>query len=103
MTYELALQLKEAGFPQKYKECGDCGWDLLGIIWDKECRYHVYEPTLEELIEACGKIDFHIRYQDDGRIYAEFEMDDGHGNNIDFCLSSLEEIFANLYITLNKK
>lgn len=60
-------------------------------------------PTLSELIGACGKIGVKIGYQNDGRIYAEFDKDDGHGNLLDFCMSSLEEIYANLWLELNKK
>ena len=51
MTYELAKQLKYAGFPIKpYPE-----WALkmdgpLGEAEYREC----YRPTLSELIEACG-------------------------------------------------
>jgi len=43
MNYELAKQLKDAGFPQS-KYCDHCGTDF----GDK------YEPTLSELIEECG-------------------------------------------------
>jgi hypothetical protein len=55
MNYELAKELKEAGFPT-----GNNGYFLCaeGKIptgreenWDKETAY---VPTLEELIEACG-------------------------------------------------
>lgn len=54
MTYELAKQLKDAGFPQG----NDTYIDVDGIQWlfttvlttiDK-----AYAPTLSELIEACG-------------------------------------------------
>jgi len=78
LSYELAKQLKDAGFKQggessallqtfrgklcekQYgddydiaseahkKECGD--WDCKGIVQNSD----VYLPTLEELIEACG-------------------------------------------------
>lgn len=40
MTYELAKQLKDAGFPQK------------GMITPEDMAY---SPTLSELIEACGE------------------------------------------------
>uniref|UniRef100_A0A6M3J888 Uncharacterized protein n=1 Tax=viral metagenome TaxID=1070528 RepID=A0A6M3J888_9ZZZZ len=44
MTYELAKQLKEAGFPQEVKN-GE--WFVPGIA-----NPEVYMPTLSELIEA---------------------------------------------------
>jgi hypothetical protein len=56
MTYELAKELKNAGYPQEvrngwyynpqdHKECVDAGITL----------ENVYIPTLSELIEACGE------------------------------------------------
>jgi len=58
---------------------------------------------LSELIEACGKIGVKISYSEDGRIYAKFDIYDEHGNLIDFWMNSLEEIYANLWLALNKK
>ena len=50
MTYELAKQLKDAGFPQG----GGGKWigSPQKIVWRHDDR--AYYPTLEELIEACG-------------------------------------------------
>lgn len=46
MTYELAKELKDAGFPQRGGEIG---------TRDRETGSEsVYAPTLSELIEACG-------------------------------------------------
>lgn len=46
ITYELAKQLKDAGFPQSGRG------NLIKANWiDMEIAY---KPTLEELIEACG-------------------------------------------------
>lgn len=66
MTYELAKRLKEAGFPQSennvYGTVGvynlragsNCPKNFSNDC-DKECQdNHIYFPTLEELIEACG-------------------------------------------------
>jgi hypothetical protein len=53
MTYELAQQLKDAGFPQfKYD-----GGILVPYGWvnGKKINEQVYQPTLSELIEACPK------------------------------------------------
>jgi hypothetical protein len=52
MTYELAKELKDAGFPQE----GDGGFCLDNDCKDdrKTCTCIAYQPTLSELIEACG-------------------------------------------------
>jgi|SRR6185369_16818238 len=47
MTYELAKQLKDAGFPQKQLKLVDAYEQAL----EKE---QVYIPSLSELIEACA-------------------------------------------------
>jgi hypothetical protein len=49
MNYELAKELKDAGFPQK------CHYDEHGRRNDFCEPEVVSNPTLEELIEACGK------------------------------------------------
>lgn len=68
ISYKLAKQLKDAGYPQKVEEI-----DSRFYSWDKSCWYFVIKhkdakpvskddikiPTLSELIEACGdEIDF---------------------------------------------
>ena len=47
MDYELAKSLMDSGFPQIGKGRLD------KLVWRSDDR--VYVPTLEELIEACGK------------------------------------------------
>ena len=74
MTYELAKQLKDAGFPQRGK----------GIVFESENEVlhyehiaygnQVYIPTLSELILACGD-----RFEDltkTIRQIAPYEMED---------------------------
>lgn len=56
MNYELALKLKDAGFPQHEEEvprfvCVAFGCWLAGDEYGYE---NTHNPTLEELIEACG-------------------------------------------------
>ena len=66
MNYELAKQLKDAGFPQDIKEdyyydgCEECEGgnpesyiELYHLIHDKSDLIKI--PTLSELIEACGR------------------------------------------------
>ena len=51
MDYDLAESLMDAGFPQIGK--GRLIGPLNKLVWRSGDR--VYVPTLEELIEACGK------------------------------------------------
>lgn len=87
-SYETAVKLKEAGFPQK----------ILGEV----PSWIVWHPTLEELIEACGdKFISLVRYLNPKLgFYAD-------GGSIDAILRedgiSPEEAVANLWLVLNKK
>lgn len=49
MTYELAKKLKESGFPQKNGEAY-----LMNDKYEIVSEMGLYNPSLEELIEACG-------------------------------------------------
>src|SRR3954470_15427463 len=59
MNYEIAKQLKDAGFPQ----AGSGRWLIEGYkvaqvrvsAFPEPKGIRAYEPTLEELIEACGR------------------------------------------------
>ena len=74
MNYELAKKLKDTGFPQnKFRKatmcpCSDFTVETHGT-WLCQCKEFIIEPTLEELIEACG-----------------YEIPDADGDNIRFCL-----------------
>ena len=48
MNYKLAKQLKDAGFPQVFKD------GVLENDWVNDKVESVYYPTLSQLIEACG-------------------------------------------------
>ena len=77
MNHELAKKLKDAGFP------------------------HSDPPSLSELIEACGGIPYKVSKKDIGgsnRYYVVFDKDDGSGNQIDFLMPTLEEIFATFWL-----
>ena len=61
MTYELAKQLKEAGFPQEDRAFYFEGKTTFSISSENdnfnggyEQEVYCADPTLEELIEACG-------------------------------------------------
>jgi hypothetical protein len=97
MTYELAKQLKDAGFPLKttnfeYKEMVTEAFKI-NDLW------YLF-PTLSELIEACG--DGYFCLEGRGRWIAECPhstlrtLIQGEG-------STPEEAVANLWLELNKK
>jgi hypothetical protein len=54
MTYALAIQLKEAGFPQQTDSCDVCNDQEATCRIAEENRKKVLFPTLSELIAACG-------------------------------------------------
>lgn len=103
ITYELALKLKEAGFPQSGKD-GDWYFDsnenpffCIAYNWDKR---HIKIPTLFELIEACGQYTIRFcleQHSNDWRAGV-------YQGNIQWVSGkSPEEAVANLWINLNKK
>ena len=96
MDYELAKQLKEAGFP-------DISWFSLIVNGSTdEIRYQM--PALSELIEACGDEFLYLK---------KYLAGDGHqweasGNtkigeyDMFFVGKSPEEAVAKLWLELNK-
>ena len=67
MNYELAKQLKEAGFPQP---------DTLDVVCNDDYSKCAYAPTLSELIEACGDEFATLERKLDGW-WAAFHLHDG--------------------------
>lgn len=81
MTYELAKQLKDAGFKQRTSDLfpevtiGVCKHNLYGLSEGREScncgkEETVHIPTLEELIEACGEglNSLDKAYDDEGNV-----------------------------------
>jgi len=101
MKYELALKLKEAGFPLK---CHSPNKDDLnfGLVVDytKDPSKIMY-PLLDELIEACGdKFEELVRLHEG----AEFEWYAGYDDLLEPDRSygtTPEEAVANLWLQLN--
>jgi hypothetical protein len=98
MNYALAKELEEAGFPQGGKGC----WLLPPDNLVARRIDRVYEPTLEELIEAIGPGFFSIELH--GR--ADNEMSGPwvaktHTRHQDG--STPTEALAHLWLILNKK
>lgn len=113
MKYELALKLKEAGFPQVWTKP-----DFMDIkdaikITDIYNRYpneiDPYRPTLSELIEACGKSFYELRRLDgdntncapiDGYVWEASSPD---VTPMLYVASTPEKAVAYLWLALNKK
>ncbi len=102
MNYELAKELKEAGFPQEGVE-GETR--LSGNAFGSGLEY-CYHPDLSELIEACGQRFDEVRpLRMAGQIssWQALGVDENlyhsnHGNG-----STPEEAVARLWLALNKK
>jgi hypothetical protein len=62
MKYDQAKQLRDAGFPQG----GMGSWLLPPDALVARSSDRIYKPTLEELIEACGKGGFTLLTKGDG-------------------------------------
>lgn len=109
IDYNLALKLKEAGFPQDgfWKTC-PCSELSEGTTY--VCRHgnnsKVIAPTLSELVEACGDCLSHIKkwngywWAVSHCGHAEHEIG---GNNLEISRLTPEEAVANLWLELKKK
>lgn len=101
ITYELAKELKDAGFPQQ----GDRIGDIVG--WDKELNDRLFYPCLSELVEACGDGFGELKRRKDGLFDAStvYYMQGGRITFDVFIASqpSPEEAVAKLWLELNKK
>lgn len=115
ITYELAKQLKDGGFPQelnhRYCEHGFA----VGV---DTCKESAYYPTLSELIEACGDdIEMLVLEKSDEylkkRHWRAYPTESAYEEKmkgdcvVDCCGyvsgSTPEEAVANLWLELNKK
>jgi hypothetical protein len=107
MNYELAKQLKDAGFPQD-----KIGWVYLDIegqnypdtAW-KKVEYpeiETKEPTLSELIAACGDEFYSLVYTTD-KDWGCFSEKDQWNTIATADGKTPEEAAAKLWFALNKK
>lgn len=90
ISYELAKQLKDAGFPQTDHEDD--------FIEDAFHDVYVSKPTLEELIEACGGKNIKIGSDFKGNWVAYSYINAISGNG-----STPTEAVARLWLALNKE
>lgn len=124
MNYELAKQLKDAGFPQKvwsfylgnyaYNEKGELHLlhvdnDEGGLVGNdynhREESNHEWTkcPTLSELIEECRKeLDEIVIYITDNLVEVK-GANPTYGLDLSVEGSTPEEAVANLYLAINKK
>ncbi len=103
MNYELAKKLKDAGFSQ---EVPDWRSDpCYSFIDDNEGEVY-YDPTLSELIEACGD-NFWQLTRDDGVYkwvtYTHSPLPLSRENGFYSGGNTPEEAVANFWLELNKK
>jgi hypothetical protein len=101
MTYKLAKQLRNAGFPQTKSD----GTPKNGhyIVEGKE---PCFDPTLSDLIEACGDDFYSLVYalDDDWRCYSEAPMGEKFGLKLTTSDGRTpEEAVAELWIALHQK
>lgn len=108
MNYELAKELHDSGFKygahlhRAYKEDG-----TFRTLGDKPTDNYIYEPTLEELIEACGE-DFDALFSHFSSILEGDENKHWRADATDRTGYSVvgftpQEAIARLYLVLNKK
>jgi hypothetical protein len=105
MDYELAKQLKDAGFPQNGNgEHKDLGYFIADRNYqageDIPVNTPYYVPTLSELIEACKGTIIKLWILKDGQAGVQLE-----GESLDDVIyySSPEEAVAKLWLALNAK
>ena len=107
LSYELALKLKEAGFPQNPFKKGDCPCVDSSVenngTWVCQCSpdKFITIPSLSELIEACGEhfnsLSVHpfTKVWTAFSVYTALDAPKSNGN-------TPEEAVARLWLELNK-
>ena len=112
MTYQLAKQLKDAGYPQD----GGCGVYLdetkeqfFGRAYQQIPEPFTVIPTLSELIDACGdRFGVLIRYTNAWKVYdvkADIAVMNGDPETQGIAVTgeTPEEAVAKLYLKLHEK
>lgn len=96
-SQDITKELKDAGFPQGVMPY----YDSDGYIHrtSEEETNWIYEPTLEELIEACGDIQFRLQSYDGGKTWVA-DRRDASAESVG---STPTEAVARLWLALNKK
>ncbi len=99
LSYELAKELKDAGFTQTGKSImivmpGN------GVFY--EAPIPAYVPTLEELIEACGKPFMLMHFKEDGYNWQAFNDTDSVCELAETGETAIEAT-AKLWLAIKKK
>lgn len=112
LTYEICKRLKEAGFPQKefLTVCEHSpikAYSAGEITWHHAtCQSLTYDPTLSELIEACGPetiiLKVKHKFYEDGSSGNWAYTEERTPKNLGAFSSSLEEAVADLYLKLKE-
>lgn len=102
MNYELAKELKEAGFPQPFLDKKGIAHGALlypgnPYAYGMEDK-QVYAPTLEELIEACGERFGTLERTSIG-VFGAYKKGDMMVNGVG---STPTEAVARLWLALNR-
>lgn len=108
MIYDLAKELKDAGFPLKSASVAD---DKYGAPWFSYGRDSLDRigtwlyPTLSELIEACGDvfIGLHKRDKNTWIAYSGLWVNGEMGINIEVIAHTAEEAVARLFLAIKNK
>lgn len=107
LSYEKCCELRDAGFPQRYhydwQGISDFPSDMiLDPKHPEKFGDRVSQPTLTELIEACG-LPFDLSCRNNAEKWYAFNIANnplGKGGTI---RESPEEAVANLWLGINKK
>lgn len=97
LPYELARELKEAGFPVATSPCLACFKNGPGSVCS-DC----FIPTLEELIESCGEKINLLVLGEHGWV-ASFYDSEIQKNNVHGGGKTPSEAVANLWLALNPR
>lgn len=109
MDYELAKQLKDAGFPQNDQKKGWVyldveGYDKPDLVWGvvNFPTIETLAPELSQLIEACGGLYFSLE-TDALKYEASPQEWEAKSSAKTASGSTPEKAVANLWLALNKK
>lgn len=102
ISYELAKQLKDAGFPLRMTDHEYCVYQQVEIL--DGISYHL--PSLSELIEACGESFYALEHQPQnklGKWYVVSTISNTNPPGPVFYSATAEEAVAHLWLALHKK
>ena len=103
MNIKLAKQLKEAGFPIKKLKDGDGEGKIINYSDDIAHSDFAYQPTLSELIEACGEHYFSMEEGSGEKIIKGEWYAKKRDKNIRAEGKTPAEAVAKLWLKLNEK